>query len=104
MDLDWFGASCSEKQLAVPCIANDLANSNTMLVTVNFLFEITDREKGIEVLGEETLERLRLGKHPLVIYFLGETTAGQQLQPDVHWTALLGSKLHKLRVMQRASR
>lgn len=55
-----------------------------MLVTVNFLFEITDREKGIEVLGKETLERLRLGKHPLVIYFLGETTAGQQLQPDVH--------------------
>lgn len=55
-----------------------------MSLTVNFLFEITDREKGIEVLGKETLERLRLGKHPLVIYFLGQTTVGPQLQSDVH--------------------
>ena len=54
-----------------------------MSVTVNFIFEVTDREKGMGVLGKENLERSRLGKHALVIYFLGETTAEPQLQLDV---------------------
>lgn len=63
-----------------------------------------DSAKGMGVLGEDNLERSRLGKHPLVIYFLGEATAGPWLQLDVRWTAVLGSKPHKLHVMQRASR
>lgn len=32
------------------------------------------------VLGIENLERLRLGKLPSFIYFVGEATAGPQLQ------------------------
>jgi len=50
---------------------------------VNFLFEIVDREEGMGVLEKENLERSRLGRHPLAIYFLAETTAGPQLQLDV---------------------
>lgn len=38
----------------------------------------------MRVLGKENLERSRLGKHPLVIYFLGEATGGgPQLQLGV---------------------
>ena len=65
---------CNEKQLTVHCVADDLANCDTMSVTVNFPC------KGMGVLGIENLERLRLGKLPSVIYFVGETTAGPQLQ------------------------
>lgn len=91
MDLDWFGTSCTEKQLTVHCVADNLANSNIMSVTVNFLFEITEREKGMGVLGKVSWEIEAWQTPPESFTFL------EKLQQD-HSYSLMCAGLHCLGV------
>lgn len=78
---------CDEKQFKIQWIVDDLANCDTVLVTENFPFEVTDRQNGTGVLGGEDA----LASIPKSFTFL------EKLQQD-HSYSLMCSELHLWRV------